>query len=312
METRATQLADVRPQLDTPLRVAIPVNAPSRTEKLTRDKFIHDNSFSPAAISVARKNQMRYSSQHSDELNIDSSTDPVVLPGNALINMDHDANLKTSIRDFTVLAFSSNRAGKKDVEATAYASLGVIHDNQSNYLLAIESYSSYLKICEEIGDAVGAACACNCIGVNYMLLAIPSSDAGTLLGVRTTKESNQYIEKAIKFHAKHLEIGPDAGGNFVAHTNMGLCLGMLRNINESAKHHQDALRIAIKMQTLYGQSIAVGNLGMLAVIKEDYVTARTCFDQVTRYCDLHLVAHHVIKVSFYFLKTKLLYYSIFN
>eukprot|EP00428_Durinskia_dybowskii_P082622 CAMPEP_0170428512 /NCGR_PEP_ID=MMETSP0117_2-20130122/39810_1 /TAXON_ID=400756 /ORGANISM="Durinskia baltica, Strain CSIRO CS-38" /LENGTH=99 /DNA_ID=CAMNT_0010687811 /DNA_START=45 /DNA_END=341 /DNA_ORIENTATION=- len=33
------------------------------------------------------------------------------------------------------------------------------------------------------------------------------------------------------------------------------------------------------MQTLYGQSIAVGNLGMLAQVKRDFSTARTCFDQ---------------------------------
>ena len=33
------------------------------------------------------------------------------------------------------------------------------------------------------------------------------------------------------------------------------------------------------MQTLYGQSIAVGNLGNLALLKSDLVTARTCFEQ---------------------------------
>ncbi len=33
------------------------------------------------------------------------------------------------------------------------------------------------------------------------------------------------------------------------------------------------------LKTLYGQSIAVGNLGMLALGKNDLVTARTCFEQ---------------------------------
>ena len=68
--------------------------------------------------------------------------------------MDHDALMKTAVKvhssllltiqlfkwynniilqDFSVLAQSSKRAERKDVEATAYASLGVIHDNQSNY-----------------------------------------------------------------------------------------------------------------------------------------------------------------------------------
>ena len=79
---------------------------------------------------------------------------------------------------------------------------------------------------------------------------------------------------------------------------------MLGDFSSAAKNHQDALRIAIKMQTLYGQSIgtfpcsiwggvkvfiiiiiafffkAVGNLGNLALLKGDFATAKTCFDQV--------------------------------
>ena len=54
---------------------------------------------------------------------------------------------------------------------------------------------------------------------------------------------------------------------------------MLNDYILSAKHHQDALRIAIKMQTLYGQSISVGNLGLIAMKKLDYITAKTCFQQ---------------------------------
>lgn len=34
------------------------------------------------------------------------------------------------------------------------------------------------------------------------------------------------------------------------------------------------------MQTMYGQAIAVGNLGALALKKEDIGTSRTCFEQV--------------------------------
>ncbi len=194
--------------------------------------------------------------------------------------MAHDAISKTQIKDLHTLAFSSKRAGKKDVEATAYASLGVIYDNQHSYEHANENYKLYLQICEEIGDSVGSACACNCMGVNYLLLACPPSDIGCLQGIKLTPESRDYLEKAAYFHEKHLEIGPDSGGKFVANTNLGLCYGMGGDINRAAKHHQDALRTAIKMQTLYGQSIAVGNLGLLALVKGDFNTSRTCFDQV--------------------------------
>ena len=194
--------------------------------------------------------------------------------------MDHDASTKTAIRDFNVLAFSSKRAGKKDVEANAYVSLGVIYDNQKNYKQANEQYMLYLSLTDEIGDILGSACACNSLGVNYSLMACPPTDAGTLLGAfRAGQASIQYLEQAIYYHTKHLEIGPDPGGRFVANTNLGLCYGILGDTHKAAKHHQDALRTAIQMQTLYGQSIAVGNLGMLALVREDFQTSRTCFQQ---------------------------------
>jgi len=126
---------------------------------------------------------------------------------------------------------------------------------------------------------IPSAAACNCIGVNYMLLAFPPSDSGSMQHLDPSQQSKEYLNKATFYHNKHLDIGPDPGGHFVAHTNLGLCLGILGDLTQAAKHHQEALRIAIKMQTLYGQSIAVGNLGTLAVLKEDFHTAKTCFDQ---------------------------------
>ena len=128
-------------------------------------------------------------------------------------------------------------------------------------------------------DIIGEAVACNCIGVDCMLMASPPSDAGTLLGYKGTSIAREFLTKAVQYHHQHLNIA-DNGGKYVAHINLGLCYGMLGDITNSAKHYQDALRIAIKMQTLYGQSIAVGNLGMLALVKGDLVTSRTCFQQV--------------------------------
>jgi tetratricopeptide (TPR) repeat protein len=284
MEGQTTQLADARPKLDCPLRVALPVNAPERSVTSIKDKYIYNNAFSPSAVAVSKKHQAALCKDYSELAFLDTTGKAPKVPSLAPVNMDHDALIKTAIRDFSVLALSSKRAGNKDVEATAYASLGVIHDNQQHYMEAIGSYQMYLQICEEIKDAIGCAAACNCIGVNYMLMANPPSDAGCLHGVKLTPENTQLLEKAVQYHTKHLEIGPDAGGRFVANTNLGLCLGMLDNINQSAKSHQDGLRVAIKMQTLYGQSIAVGNLGMLALVKKDFATARTCFDQVRNSC----------------------------
>ena len=253
----STQLSDSRPKFDTALRVAIPVNAPARNIKPTRDALIRTNAFSPASYSVGQK--LMWATSTGD----DSLVEKVLSSGNphALPEMKDDSQIKNMMKDFQVVASSSKRAGKKDVEATAYVSLGVTCDNQGKLKDGIDYYLKYLALCDEIGDIMGSACACNCLAVNYMLLASPPTDLGILQGVKETQETKEYLDKAAFFNAKHLEIGPDNGGRFVANTNLGLCLGMMGDIVKSAQHHQDALRVAIKMQTLYGQSIAVGNLG---------------------------------------------------
>ena len=253
----STQLADSRPKFDTALRVAIPVNAPARNVKPTRDALIRANAFSPASYSVGQK--LMWATSTGD----DSLVEKVLSSGNphALPEMKDDSQIKNMMKDFQVVASSSKRAGKKDVEATAYVSLGVTCDNQGKLKDGIDYYLKYLALCDEIGDIMGSACACNCLAVNYMLLASPPTDLGILQGVKETRETKEFLDKAAFFNAKHLEIGPDNGGRFVANTNLGLCLGMMGDIVKSAQHHQDALRVAIKMQTLYGQSIAVGNLG---------------------------------------------------
>ena len=100
----------------------------------------------------------------------------------------------------------------------------------------------------------------------------------SLFGRFSKKKKAEYIQEAIVAHLKHLDVA-DAGGAFVAHTNLGLAYSMCGEISNAAKHHQDALRSSIKMQSIYGQSIAVGNLGLLAMLKGDKTTARTCFEQ---------------------------------
>ena len=126
----ATQLADARPKIDTPLRVQIPlsVNAPSRVDSVSRDMQIKQTAFSPAAFKNTTTIKPVLALGPNTKIPPLTATD-----GSAIVNMDHDAQIKTAIRDYSVLAFSSKRAGKRDVEAAAYVSLAVIHDNQSNF-----------------------------------------------------------------------------------------------------------------------------------------------------------------------------------
>lgn len=272
----ATQLADSRPKIDTPLRVQIPlsVNAPSRVDSISRDMRIKQTAFSPAAFKNTATIKPALALGPNTKIPPLTATD-----GSSIVNMDHDAQIKTAIRDYSVLAFSSKRAGKRDVEAAAYVSLAVIHDNQNNFQGGITHYKQYLEICDEIGDTAGIAIACNCIGVNYMLIAIPDSDAGSLAAGTDHETNLDAIRSAIQYHERHLSV-TDQGGCFVANTNLGICHGILGNWTASGHHHQEALRIAIKMQTLYGQSLSVGNLGLLALSKKDNQTSRTCLEQV--------------------------------
>lgn len=134
----------------------------------------------------------------------------------------------------------------------------------------------YIFLC-----TVFAAVNIPCIRVNFMLMAIPDTDAGSLAAGKDPETKLDAIRSAIQYHERHLSVA-DQGGSFVANTNLGICYGILGNFAQSGQHHQEALRVAIKMQTLYGQSISVGNLGLLALSKGDNQTARTCLEQVER------------------------------
>jgi Tfp pilus assembly protein PilF len=115
-----------------------------------------------------------------------------------------------------------------------------------------------------------------------MLLARSPSDEGFVNGFERTEVNIRYITSAIDYHKQYLNVG-DKGGRFVSNVNLGLCHAALDELSNAAKYYQEALRIAIQMQTLYGQSIAVGNLGMVAMNKKDYNTAKTCFEQVSHH-----------------------------
>jgi tetratricopeptide (TPR) repeat protein len=268
-----TQLADSQPQIDTPLRILLPTstNAPARSQGTCRDDHIGTNVFSPGAYAATLN--------LSDD-SIGPNTRIPTLGIGAKGNSDSQARIKTAISHYTVLAFSSHRAGKKEVEASAYVSLAVIYDNLGNYKSAVEHYKSYLDICKETGDTHGQAVACNCLGVDYMFLSCTASDEGFINGFKATEQSLAYLDLALDYHQQHLQ-SADQGGKFVANINIGLCLGAKNEYSQAARYYQNSLRVAIKMQTLFGQSIAVGNLGMLAISKGDYPTARTCLEQVS-------------------------------
>lgn len=149
------------------------------------------------------------------------------------------------LKDYNILAFACKRAGKSRDEGRAYYSTGVLYDNLGKYQIAIDEYKKFLQVCKAIGDVHGEALAYNCIGVDYMKLG---------------EHDPKHYEDAIDYHTKHKEVA-DVAGKFLAHINLGIIFNATDDHEKSSINHQFALRYAIQMSSVAGQSVAIGNLG---------------------------------------------------
>jgi tetratricopeptide (TPR) repeat protein len=167
-------------------------------------------------------------------------------------NIESDQKVCTirRLRDYSMLAFACKRGGKARDEGRAYYSMGVLYDNLENYHKAIASYQQFLTVCKTIGDNHGEALAYNCIGVDYHKLA------------ERQPEIQNLWQEAINYHNKHKEIA-DVPGKFLAHINLGIVYSAMGDEEMSSVNHQMALKYAIQMSSVAGQSVAIGNLGKI-------------------------------------------------
>jgi tetratricopeptide (TPR) repeat protein len=152
-----------------------------------------------------------------------------------------------------MLAFACKRAGKSRDEGRAYYSTGVLYDNLGKFKQAIDQYKKFLQVCKAIGDVHGEALAYNCIGVDYMKMG---------------ESMPNHFKDAIDYHTKHKEVA-DVAGKFLAHINLGIIYNSIGDFEKSSINHQFALRYAIQMSSVAGQSVAIGNLGKVGG-KETY------------------------------------------
>lgn len=255
-----SQLADEFPQIDTPLRIQPPeyMKAPERVHPDSKDTLLRRLAFSPASYSN------RFS-QGSARGAISGKEGAHLAPAG-----QDQAVFRNAVADYSMLAFSSQRAGKLDMEGQSYLAIAISNDNVEQFQQAIDSYSKYLLVARKTGETVGEALARNCIGVDFLHLASKVSP--------DSPEFTRLVERARDEHLAHLNIA-DEGGAFVANTNLGLCFALLEDMDAATKHHQEALKVAIKLQSFSGQGIAVGNLGLLAVKQREYATAQACLEQ---------------------------------
>ncbi|ETW07020.1 hypothetical protein H310_03113 [Aphanomyces invadans] len=262
--TQGSQLAESTPQIDLPQRMDAPLmmNTPARVPSMTRDARVRLNVFSARAL--ARRKL---------------AASPLTSGNNySSINLDKPKETAVEakrLKDFAMLAASSKRAGRVEQEALAYFCMGIVHDNVDDFDVAIDVYKKALALLENSDNLSFRALVMSCIGVDYQL----SSSGAVAYTGRFVDPDSAALQAALTCHQHHADMNVDDAGQFVAHTNVGLTLGSLGRAAEAAKHHQEALRVAIRLNSAYGQSLAVGNLGLLASRQGDLPTATACMDQ---------------------------------
>jgi tetratricopeptide (TPR) repeat protein len=196
------------------------------------------------------------------------------------------------IQDLELLTFACRRASKVREEGRAHFSMGVLRDNLGQYQKAIDSYNQFLRVCKECNDGQGCALAYHCIAVDHQLLGgalvadTTSTAAGReAVGISEVKVKPDVLRKAIFFHNKHRE-NSDSVGKFVAHLNMGLAYAQLGEREASTVNHQYALRYALQLHSLEGQSLAIGSLGFSAgMYDNDPEKMRVLIERYVHLCD---------------------------
>uniref|UniRef100_A0A7S0ERI5 MalT-like TPR region domain-containing protein n=1 Tax=Hanusia phi TaxID=3032 RepID=A0A7S0ERI5_9CRYP len=157
-----------------------------------------------------------------------------------------------------MLAFACRRANKPRNEALAYYNMGVLLDNDKELEKANACYEQYLQASRAVGDAKGEQLALNSMAINMFKLG--------------------RYEEAIDLSNQHLQIA-DVAGKFVAHCNLGLAYAAMDELEQSSLNHRQALRYAIVMSSVVGESLACGNLGNVAERKGDMRTSKACMER---------------------------------
>ncbi|CAM9122170.1 unnamed protein product, partial [Ascophyllum nodosum] len=291
-------------RVDTPLHVEPPptFNAPPRVKEQTQEEQIKASAFSPAAFS-RRKYELPPSLRPPEQCGNVSTGGKSMSPAETFTapsagastslrqkqaasvrgRSDNNASCRTAMSDYYHLAFSSQRSGRHKMEGFAHFSAGVTMDSVGQYGRALESYRKFLAVCKSLNDPQMEGVCHNCMGVDYMLMACPpGSNMQDRVG-KLPATSVTALSEALEHHEAHLKVADDAGSG-VAHSNIGLCHGLLGDYSTAAIHHQEALRASLRAQSFNGQSVAAGNLGTLAMREGDYKTAAACLEQ-----RLHLV-----------------------
>ena len=198
---------------------------------------------------VQRPNHSRHSTEQA--LSSKLARRPLVGEPTAKVRPD-------KMRDYSLLASACQRAGRQQKSAHLTFNQGILYENMGENGSALRCYKELLRASLAVSDPVGEGLASNCIGV---ALQVRGGDS---------------LSEAIKYHEQHLAVA-DVPGKFIAHCNLGLCYQGLGMIEPATANHQHALRYAIRMSSLAGESLACGHLGMLGAA--DMQTSKACTER---------------------------------
>ena len=151
------------------------------------------------------------------------------------------------LKDYAILAFACKRANKLRDEGRAYYSSGVLYDNLGQYQEAIKWYEKFLAVCQKIGDAHGIGLSYNCIGVSYQMLG---------------EKDPKFYKASIDYHKMHFE-SEDVAAKFIASANLGIVHELMGDKEKATSYHQEALKYAVQLSSLVGQTIAISNIGRI-------------------------------------------------
>jgi len=285
-----TQLADEYPQIDCPLRILPPeaIKVPQRVDKPSKDLLVRLATFSPQAHNAFRSIVHQYLTMDEnghhcnitdwtiEKLRLSRKQKSGAVASSVKAYSTNQAAHRTAVADSAMLAHSSKRAGNPMMEAQSFLSIGINQDNMGRFQEGVDYYKKFLHAVDKMSDRSLKGLGFNYLGVNYFIMAFPGNEPSPSSTASDLHAG--HLRTSISFHERHLQ-NTDEGGAFVAHTNIGLCYSALEDVAAATEHHQEALRIAIRLQSYSGQAIAVGNLGLLALRNKEYDTAKACLDQ---------------------------------
>jgi tetratricopeptide (TPR) repeat protein len=146
----------------------------------------------------------------------------------------------------------SEEGNDKQGIADSLNNLGLIHQSQGKFHLALETYQRALAISEDLGDKERISKIINNIGITYS-------------SIGNQKQALKYLQKN---HSIRVELGrkTDIAMSFI---NIGAIYRMQGDLSKALEHYQLGQRIYEEIADKKGIALALNNLGDIYQLKGD-------------------------------------------